>query len=74
MKTTKFWKLPPQLKDTERYPLHAAEIVLIGVVPCDQNTEWPEIPCKLIQKGLLAIHNQNKFIYETNKAFVMGAY
>ena len=49
------------MKDTERYPLHAAEIVLIGVVPCDQNTEWPEIPCKLIQKGLLAIHNQNKF-------------
>ena len=60
-KTTQFWKLPSKLKTTERYPLHAAEVVLIGVVPCDQNTEWPELPCKMIQKGVLAIHRQKTF-------------
>ena len=60
-KTTQFWKLPSQLKDLVRYPLHGAEIVLIGVAPCDKNSEWPELPCKLVQKGVLAIHRQNTF-------------
>ena len=58
---TKFWKLPPKLKNAERYPLHAAEVVLIGVVPCDQNTEWPDLPCRVIQKGVLATYHQKTF-------------
>ena len=49
----KFWKLNDPLKNFSRYPIHAAEVVLLGVVPCDKDTEWSAEPHRIIQKGLL---------------------
>ena len=56
---TKIWKLPSDLKDMKRYPIHAAEIILLGVRPRDKEIHWPKEPCQLIRKGLLVKPQKN---------------
>ena len=56
---TKIWKLPSNLKDMKRYPIHTAEVILLGVRPRDKEIHWPKEPCQLIRKGLLVKPQKN---------------
>ena len=40
--------------------MHAGEVILLGIAPCDKDTEWSAQPCQLIRKGLLVQRDISK--------------
>ena len=51
--TSLIWRLPDELNNLTRYPLHAAEVILLEITPCDKNTEWTGPATKIVRTGLL---------------------